>query len=1471
MSLPCISKSPLWCVLIATLALLGACGGGQEAAPEGREKPLSINLEGLNIPPDASTKGMWGPVKSWPLIGLHAILLPDGRVLSYGTNSVGKQTGYFIYDVWNPSLGTGPESHLTLPNQTLTDLFCSGQIVLPDASAVFLTGGDNWTGTATTNLGNTNTNLFSPADNSLTRGPEMARPRWYATATTLPNGEVYIQGGKGGADLAEVRGTNGVLRPLTGMDTTPFYWQYPRNFVAPDGNIFGFDVFGNMYTVNPTGNGALVRKSYFNLTRGEDSTAAMFRPGKILQFGGSSSAALVIDITSGTAVVTPTQSLSSQRRWVTSTVLPDGRVLATGGSRVYNDLTDVNNKAEIWNPVSGTWTLGAEAQKARLYHSIAMLLPDGSVLVGGGGAPGPQNNTNAEIYYPQYLFTAQGALAPRPVITGAPTVTDIGRTARLTISGGQAIARMTLIKTGSVTHSFNNEQRFLDLTFSVQGNQVAVQMPTRANDAPPGMYMLFAIDSAGVPSEARLLRINVASNPNPATTPTLVQPANQSGLAGLPGTLQLSASDPNGDALVYAATGLPPGLSVDASSGLISGVPQVEGNYTVVVSATDGVNSASRSFTWTINGNTPITVGLTSSVEPLMSQVGSLASFNATATGLNPTYSWSFGDGTAPSAWSSSGAASHVFAQAGSYVVTVSARDDLSRQASFSFMQSVYLPAAAGRPTSSSSIAIETRANGPRRVWVVNQDNNTVSVFDESSQARLAEIAVGTLPRHVAIAANGRIWVSNKQSATISLIDPSTLGVVGSIALPRASQPHGLAMSPDGAVAFVALEATGQVMKYDTSSLARLATANVGANPRHLAVRADGAEVLVSRFITPPQPGESTQSVGSSVGNLKTGGEVVVLNTASLALLRTTVLEHSARPDTELSGRGVPNYLGAAAISPDGTQAWVPSKQDNIMRGMQRDGLALNFQNTVRAVASRINLSTGTEDAASRIDLDNAGVASAAAFDARGVYLFVALETSRQIAVVDAHRRVELFRIETGRAPQGLAVSADGQTLYVENFMDRTLGSYDLRPLVERGQSSVPLLSLRSLVGTEKLTAQVLVGKQHFYDARDTRLARDSYLSCASCHNEAGHDGRVWDLASMGEGLRRTIGLRGKGRQKGHGFLHWSGNFDEAQDFEGQIRTLAGGTGLMSDALFSAGTTAQPLGSPKAGKSADLDALAAYLTSLSTYDNSPTYPVGTPPASYVQGQALFRSLNCAACHGGEAFSSSGAATLHNIGTLKPTSGQRLGAALPGIDPPSLRGAWAQAAYLHDGSALTLDAAVRAHQGVTVSDSDLGTLVNYLRTIGHEEVTAPEFPGTGGGLSAQYFANLNFTGPAALSRVEVPDFTWGIASPGVTLPVDGWSVRWSGSIEAPATGDYVMQVISDDGARLVVNGQVLVDKLGLSAGNVTYTAVPIYLVAGQRYSIVVEHQDRAGDSTFKLRWTPPGSPVYYVTVPASRLY
>ena len=95
-----------------------------------------------------NTVGAWSTVRSWPLIAVHAVLIPDGRVLTYGTSASGQQTAIFIYDVWDPSQGLDA-GHTTLPNQTGVDIFCSSQVVLPSGGQVFIAGGDNWTGTST--------------------------------------------------------------------------------------------------------------------------------------------------------------------------------------------------------------------------------------------------------------------------------------------------------------------------------------------------------------------------------------------------------------------------------------------------------------------------------------------------------------------------------------------------------------------------------------------------------------------------------------------------------------------------------------------------------------------------------------------------------------------------------------------------------------------------------------------------------------------------------------------------------------------------------------------------------------------------------------------------------------------------------------------------------------------------------------------------------------------------------------------------------------------------------------------------------------------------------------------------------------------------------------------------------------------------------------------------------------------------
>lgn len=1461
------------------MVMLGSCGGGgegepprragQAAAPSAeRTRPQDALNPQLVIPPDAHLKGVFSPLYDWPLIAIHAALLPDGRVVTYGTDTLGRQTGYFVYDVWD-STQLPDAGHQTLPNLTATDLFCSSQLLIMQGGSprLLINNGDNWTGSGTTNTGNTRSSVFNPADNTLVAGQGTRRPRWYGSSTMLLNGEVYIQGGQleTGSDKPEIRGTDGSYRELD-LDTSRYYYYYPRNFVAPDGRIFGIDAGGKMYYVEPEVPRLTEVGQVQNLILGTDSSIAMFRPGRFLQFGGFTDKSIVIDITGPGGLPTQTgqRTMTAHRSMPTAVLLPDGQVLAVGGSPIWNNLDNAPLHVETWNPQSGNWTAGASGAVPRLYHSTALLLPDASVLVAGGGAPGPLTNLNAEVYYPPYLFTADGQWAPRPAITGTPDYLQVGKTIAIDVAGGRPISRVTLLKSGSVTHNWNMDQRFLELPFRAEGGRLFAQTPTHAAEVPPGYYLLFVVDDAGVPSKAQILNLGIAAEPDPEVVPVLASPGNQSTPAGTLVDLGLVASDPNGDTLSFSASGLPPGLTISATTGHIGGAPTANGSYDVVLSASDGFNATSVAIVWQVTGSLPLQLDALAPPVPMV--VDGVLQVQAAATGQGVEYQWNFGDGSPPTAWSADGHASHTYTRAGLFTLTVTVRDAYGQQQSASVLQMVHLPlGGGGRPMSSSGLLATPAGDGlPARWWVANPDSDSVSVFDATTLARLAEIPVGATPRSLARAGDGRVWVASQRGASLSVIDPQALAVAATLVLPRGSQPQGLVMSPAGAQAFVTLQASGQLLRLDTASFAQTGQLSIGPQPGGLAMSGDGTRLWVSRFVTGPLPGEATATVSPTPA---TGGEVWVVDPATMKRIKTVVLQHSDRPDFETQGRGIPNYLGAPALSPDGSQAFVPSKQDNLQRGLQRDGQPLNFQNTVRAVSSRLLLPAGPEDAAGRIDHDNAGLASAALFDERGVLLFVALETSREVAVLDAHSRQQLMRVAVGRTPRSLALSADGLTLVVDNHLDRTLGLFDLRPLLQQGQLSLPALATLPTVGSEPLAPAVLLGKQLFHDARDPRLARDAYLSCAACHRDGGGDGRVWDLSDAGEGLRNTVHLRGRAGM-GQGPLHWSGNFDEVQDFETQIRRLAGGTGLMADADYSAGTRSQPLGDAKAGLSPELDALAAYVASLDRVDPSPYRAASGALTTKAQaGQLVFQAQRCASCHGGAGFTGSGALGLVDIGTIKPTSGQRLGGPLTGLDVPTLRDAWRTGPYLHDGSAPTLEAAVAAHQGVSLGSDDMAALVAYLREIGSDEPAAPE---EGSGLAGQYFNTKNLSGVPVLSRTEGVDADWGTGSPGPGVNPDRFSVRWTGFVQAPATGSYLFQTRSDEGVRLWVNGAKLVSHWAAHTAADDTAGKALKLVAGRRYPLVLEFFDGSGPAEIRLRWKPPGAGDF-TPVPAERLY
>ena len=350
--------------------------------------------------------------------------------------------------------------------------------------------------------------------------------------------------------------------------------------------------------------------------------------------------------------------------------------------------------------------------------------------------------------------------------------------------------------------------------------------------------------------------------------------------------------------------------------------------------------------------------------------------------------------------------------------------------------------------------------------------------------------------------------------------------------------------------------------------------------------------------------------------------------------------------------------LYAAAVSPDGRSLWIPSLKDNTARGLATDGQAHTFESTVRSIVSRIDLSTGQEDLGSRHDFNNREGPVALGYSPDGDLVFVALRGSNAIDVLDAYSGELITSLENvGRGPQGMAFTSDGSKLFVHSWLSRAVYVYDIGNIIHHGTYRAKLLAQIAAVQDEKLSQQLLAGKRVFFNAADPRMSRDSYQACASCHLDGAQDGRVWDKTAAGEGLRNTITLVGHGGQD-HGSVHWTANFDEIQDFEHDIRNEFGGLGFLTDVEFSEPGRDHPLGTPKAGLSDELDALAAYVLSLAATPRSPyRSPDGSLTPEGEAGRQVYGRLRCASCHGGPAFTDSANGLLHDVGTLGPSLAQ----------------------------------------------------------------------------------------------------------------------------------------------------------------------------------------------------------------------
>jgi Galactose oxidase-like, Early set domain/Calx-beta domain/Glyoxal oxidase N-terminus len=525
-------------------------------------------------PPNAGAAGQWGPCEDLETVPVHINLLPDGRLLYWGRDkhpdtydTAGSCNTY----TWNPVTKVKSGAMPTLA----TNLFCSTHSFLPDGRLMVAGGHDRDDQTPSQELiGETEINTFNYQNSSWTLSAKrMEQGRWYPSSVMLgdglisifsgtywdgsrtapPNNKPIIQSNK----QANFYGFSGTTEQLTRSGVELDIRNYPYLHLAADGRVFG--IAGK--------NGWFYNKAldqYLGVSLGLkdhfEGSSVLYNTEqqKVMIIGGREDATngttldktSIFDINTQTFSVGPT--LNHKRQYQNTTLLPDGKILASGGQKCdgagpnFNCPAGAAHIPEIWNPANPTvWTPLAETPMKipRIYHSVALLLPDARVLIGGGGLPAaggdvvvdPEYNAivtcsgnppndpvacrhyghnDVEIFSPPYLFNSNGTLAARPTINSAPASVNLGETFNVSISSGTQVTSAALMKLPSVTHGLNFDQRRVVLTpqFASTTN-LTLTIPTSGNICPPGYYMLFVMTSTGVPSISKMVKVTAPSGP----------------------------------------------------------------------------------------------------------------------------------------------------------------------------------------------------------------------------------------------------------------------------------------------------------------------------------------------------------------------------------------------------------------------------------------------------------------------------------------------------------------------------------------------------------------------------------------------------------------------------------------------------------------------------------------------------------------------------------------------------------------------------------------------------------------------------------------------------------------------------------------------------------------------------------------------------------------------------------------------
>ncbi|WP_037620593.1 galactose oxidase early set domain-containing protein [Streptomyces aureus] len=488
---------------------------------------------------DECANGRWTVLPTQnPVRSMHSVVLNNGKVLliaGSGNSEENFDAGTFTSAVYDPVTG----SYKVIP--TPKDMFCSGHVQLADGRVLVLSGNKAFPVAGGHGYeGYKESYVFDPVTETYSRTNDLNDGHWYPSATELGNGDVIAFGGlredSSGSVTAE-RWSNERQQwlPLWQVNQTWSFWGlYPSMILMQDGRLFysGSHVFGN----GTPGTGSAIYDYDANTTTAvpglqnndeRDQSASVLLPPaqdqKVLTLGGgnidSNPAANrltdIIDLkaaspayTMGPPIPQGTVDLGNGqvaetggqgKMYVSAVLLPDGKVLETGGA--LHNRADPVREASIFDPATSTFDPVAADPEDRGYHSSAFLLPDGRVMATGDNPGNGTWNHDVSIYTPPYLLKGT-----RPAIT---SVIDnewvYGDTQRITVD--RPVVKAELIRPAAVTHSSDPNQRFVDLPLSVDGNNVDLNVTSNPNLAPPGWYMLFAVDANGVPSVAKWVHL----------------------------------------------------------------------------------------------------------------------------------------------------------------------------------------------------------------------------------------------------------------------------------------------------------------------------------------------------------------------------------------------------------------------------------------------------------------------------------------------------------------------------------------------------------------------------------------------------------------------------------------------------------------------------------------------------------------------------------------------------------------------------------------------------------------------------------------------------------------------------------------------------------------------------------------------------------------------------------------------------